>query len=232
MSEHIGHRTFSIEVPYEVILPDKLEDGRRYPLITALHGMAQDPAQMRRDLNPLMKRDCVWLFPRGPYPLEVRGRHALRIGYAWYMFDGDQQRLRASMEASCRHLLAVIDTVWNQHPVDLGRSALVGFSQGGYLAGVLGARNPTRFKAVASIAGRFKHEFFAEVAAKAGPRVALAQFHGAKDAAVKAEAARDALEACRKLGFKQAEYFEDPDAAHEISAHMLDKLGAWLDRVL
>lgn len=229
---HTGNRPFTLDVPYEVVLPDKLAEGKRYPLITALHGVAQDPAQIRRDLAPLMKRQCIWLFPRGPYPVEVRGRHVQRIGYAWYMFDGDQERLRQSMDASCSHLIGVLDTLWNQHPVDLGHSAVIGFSQGGYLAGVLGPRNPGRFRAVGCIAGRFKHEFLGDVAAKAGSRVALAQFHGAKDESVKAPAAREALEACRQLGFANAEYFEDPAAGHEISPAMLDKLGAWLDRVL
>lgn len=225
-----GSRNFTITVPYEILLPENIEAGKRYPLITALHGMGQDAGRIKRDLAPLQSGSCVWLLPRAPYPLEVRGRE-VRIGYAWYMYDGDQQRLRQSMDITCKHLLGVLDEVWNKYPVDLGHSALLGFSQGGYLAGVLGPRNPARFRAVGCIAGRFKHEFLGDLTPHA-KQVALAQFHGVRDEAVKAGAAREALEACRALGFADVEYFEDPNAGHEISAPMVEAVGAWLNRVL
>ncbi len=232
MRNQPGSRPFTLDAPYEVLLPEVLEPGQRYPLVTALHGMGQDAATMRRALEPLTSRPWIWLLPRGPYPMEVRGRESLRVGYAWYMYDGDQDRLRQSMDATCRHLLGVLDDVWNRYPVDLGRSALAGYSQGGYLAGVLGPRNPARFCAVACISGRFKHEFLHDVAAGAGKRVALAQFHGARDESVKALAAREALETCRRIGFERAEYFEDASAGHEISPAMVQELGGWLDRLL
>ena len=227
-----SQRNFELAAPYEVLLPATYEEGKRYPLVVALHGMGQDESVIRRDLAPLFDRPWIWLFPRGPYPLEIRGRHVMRIGYAWYMFDGDQTRLRQSMDASCRHLLAIIDTLWNTCRIDLSKAAVLGFSQGGYLAGVLGATNPMRFKAACSIGGRIKHEFLTDAAAKAGPRVALAQIHGGRDESVKPQPARDSIEAASKLGFTRAEYFEDPEAGHEITPRMVDWLGTWLERVL
>ncbi|CAG0926774.1 hypothetical protein PLCT1_00167 [Planctomycetaceae bacterium] len=225
-----GSRPFTLDVPYEVVTPPTYEDGKRYPLVIALHGMGQDPGFLQRDLAPLLNKPYVWLFPRGPYPLEVRGRQ-MRIGYAWYMYDGDQARLRASMELTSRHLLGLMDTVWNAYRLDLSRAAVLGFSQGGYMAGVLGALNYRRFKAACSIAGRLKHEFFVEAAPQAGKRVKLAQVQGGCDESVKPEAAKQAVAECVKLGFG-AEYFEDPEAGHEVSPKMAAWLGDWLERTL
>lgn len=225
-----GSRPFTLDVPFEIYRPKSLDASNKAPLVVALHGMGQDPETLKRDLAPLLEKPWVWLFPRGPYPMEVRGR-TMRIGYAWYMFDGDQPRLRASMEQTSRHLLGVLDTVWNAGGIDLSRAAVVGFSQGGYMAGALGAWNFRRFKAALSIAGRLKHEFMAEVAPQAAKRVKLAQVHGALDESVKAQAARDAVAQCASLGFV-AEYFEDTHAGHEITPRMAQWVGEWLEKTL
>lgn len=225
-----GSRPFTLDVPFEVVRPAGLDASIRVPLVVALHGMGQDPETIKRDLAPLFARPWAWLLPRGPYPMEVRGR-TMRIGYAWYMFDGDQPRLRASMEQTSRHLLGVLDTVWNAGGIDLSRAAVVGFSQGGYMAGVLGAWNFRRFKAALSIAGRLKHEFMAEVAPQAAKRVKLAQVHGALDESVKAQAARDAVAQCASLGFV-ADFFEDTHAGHEITPRMAQWVGEWLEKTL
>jgi len=225
-----GSRPFTLDVPFEVYRSPGLDASTRAPLVLALHGMGQDPEILKRDLAPLLEKPWVWLFPRGPYPMEVRGR-TMRIGYAWYMFDGDQPRLRASMEQTSRHLLGVLDSVWNAGGIDLSRAAVIGFSQGGYMAGVLGAWNWRRFRGACSISGRLKHEFMAEAAPQASKRIKLAQAHGALDASVKADAARDAVAQCAKLGF-QAEYFEDTHAGHEITPRMAQWVGEWLEKSL
>ena len=225
-----GSRPFTLDVPFEVVRPAGLDASICAPLVVALHGMGQDPGYLKRDLAPLFEKPWVWLLPRGPYPMEVRGK-TMRIGYAWYMFDGDQPRLRASMEQTSRHLLGVLDTVWNAGGIDLSRAAVIGFSQGGYMAGVLGAWNFRRFKGACSIAGRLKHEFMAEVAPRAAKRIKLAQVHGARDESVKADAARDAVAQCSKLGF-QAEYFEDAHGGHEVTPSMAQWVGEWLEKTL
>jgi predicted esterase len=225
-----GSRPFTLDVPFEIYRPKSLDASNKAPLVVALHGMGQEQETLKRNLAPLLEKPWVWLFPRGPYPMEVRGR-TMRIGYAWYMFDGDQPRLRASMEQTSRHLLGVLDTVWNAGGIDLSRAAVIGFSQGGYMAGVLGAWNWRRFRGACSIAGRLKHEFMAEVATQAAKRVRLAQAHGALDASVKADAAREAVAQCAKLGF-MAEYFEDALAGHEITPRMVQWVGEWLEKTL
>ena len=222
--------TFHLECPYTLVLPEGYRRDRAWPLVIALHGMGQYEALMQRAMSPLFDRPWMWLFPRGVYPFEMRQPEKIRIGYAWYLYTGDQDALRESFRVSDQHLMNLQDVVRKEHPVS--ETAVIGFSQGGYLAGYVAPQHPERFKAAGSIGGRIKHEFLEDAPETARKGVALAQFHGGKDANVKPELAREALEKCKDLGFEDAHYFQDDDAAHEISDKLVLETGLWLERLL
>ncbi|MBE7491568.1 MAG: hypothetical protein HS108_07430 [Planctomycetes bacterium] len=219
-------RALCFDVPYTWFGPPRGNDGA---LVLALHGMGQSPRAMQDMLASVFDLPCGFLFPRAPWPYEIRKPDRMLIGHAWYQFDGDQVALRASMDVAAAHLLGVLDEItvgWRPR-----KTILLGFSQGGYLAGYMAPTNPGRFAAAACIAGRIKHEFLADASppARAMP---LLQLHGGRDAAVRPETARDAVEKTRALGFSAVSYYEDPGAGHEISANMAQHLRAWLENLL
>lgn len=220
-----GKRALSFDVPYTLLMPTRAPDT----LVVALHGMGQSPSTMQSMLTPLLDLPCAFLFPGAPWPFEIRKPDRMLIGHAWYMFDGDQAALRASMDVAAAHLLGLLDDIARAHT--LGKTILLGFSQGGYLAGYVAPTNPGRFAAAACIGGRIKHEFLADspTAARAMP---LLQLHGGRDPAVKAEAARVAVERTRALGFSNLSYYEEPAAGHEITEHMAQYLRGWLEALL
>lgn len=228
MIDRLRHGTvaFTRHIPYTVVMPQGYSAARAWPLVIALHGMGHNEELMRRFMGPLLDRPWLWVFPRGPHSFEMRQPEKIRIGHAWYHFDGDQDALRRSMQETSQQLLNLHDLLRRDYPV--GTSAVVGFSQGGYMAGYVAPRHPERFCAAACIGGRIKHEFLDDA-----PRsVALAQFHGGQDANVAPEFAREALERCAALGFKDTHFYCDPEAGHEVSAPMAHELGNWLERVL
>lgn len=221
-----GTRALTFDVPYTLLDPPT---AGPHTLVMALHGMGQSPALMQRMIAPCLDLPCLWLFPRAPWPYEIRKPDKIIIGHAWYVYDGDQQALRASMDVAGAHLLGLQAEIAARHQVR--QTILAGFSQGGYLAGYLGPRHPGVFSAAACVAGRIKHEFHAD----AGPQaraVKLAQFHGGRDQAVKPEAARDSVAAARALGFTDVRYAQDPQAGHEISPAMAQDLRQWLKELL
>ncbi len=192
------------------------------PLVVALHGMGQTEDHSQHAVRPLVDKPWSWLFPRGVWPFEVRGKNRIRIGHAWYLYTGDQVDLRASMDIARDHLLAVIDDVRRTH--GFSKAAVVGFSQGGYLASYIGPTHADTFCAAGCIAGRIKDEFITE-----GNRdVRIAQFHGGKDEHVSADLAREAVNRTRAMGYSDVQYFEDTDAKHEITSMMQEQLGQWL----
>jgi len=220
-----GTRSLAFDVPHTLLAPP---DGTG-TLVVALHGMGQSPHTMQTMLQPLLDLPCAFLFPRAPWPYEIRKPDRMLIGHAWYTFDGDQAALRESMNFASGYLLGLCDEVAAAQRAK--RVLLMGFSQGGYLTGYLAPHHPGRFAAAACIGGRIKHEFLTD-APHAAHNMPLLQVHGGRDPAVKPEAARDAVEKTRALGFSNASYYEDPAAGHEISAPMAQHLRGWLEAML
>ncbi|MCC6463781.1 MAG: hypothetical protein IT463_00420 [Planctomycetes bacterium] len=215
---------FTVDCPYTLLMPPGVAAP---PLVVALHGMGQTEDHMRRFMAPLLQRPWAWLFPRGPYPYEIRKPERTRIGHAWYLFTGDQQALRESMDLGAAHLGRVLDAAG-----EFSRVALAGFSQGGYLAAYAGPMLAPRVAAAACLGGRIKHEFLAGVSAQVKAGFALAQFHGGRDENVAPALAREAVEKTRALGFARVHYGQDPECSHEISAALAGQLGEWLEEVL
>lgn len=222
-------RDFTVSCPITVVLPRAYEPERAWPLVMALHGMGESDEIMQRYLEPLLEHPWIWCFPRGPYAHEVRKPESRRLGYAWYLFDGDQPRLRESMDATATHLLAIHDRMRMQYPISA--SALVGFSQGGYLAGAIGPNHPQRFKAAGCIAGRLKWEFLDTAPPEAHQSVSIAQFHGALDENVSLVLATEAVERTRALGFKDVRLLTEPDAGHRPTRPIIRSVGQWLEEV-
>jgi predicted esterase len=215
---------FRMPLPYTVVTPSGHDPARECPLVMALHGMGQTEDHMRRFLRGLEDLPVIWCFPRGVHPYEIRRPERARIGNAWYLFTGDQDALRDSMLLTGQYLISLHGEL--ARAFKLSRGAMVGFSQGGYLASVVAANHPQYFAAAACIGGRIKHEFMPD-----GGGVRLLQLHGGQDANVTPELARKATEGARAKGY-DVRYAEDPDAGHEISSAMLTQLGPWLEEVL
>jgi predicted esterase len=225
MSELVtAMRDFRMPSPYTLALPDGYKANREWPLVIALHGMGQHEDLMRRAFAPLLSEPWIFCFPRAVHPYEIHKDDKTRIGYAWYVFDGDQDALRASMALAGEFVLGLQDSMRKQYTI--GKTAIVGFSQGGYLAAVVAAQSQQRFRAAASLCGRLKWEFMPP-----GNSVKLAQFHGSRDENVSAQLALQGVEGARERGY-ETEYFEDPEAGHEMSLPMLERLREWLRGVI
>jgi predicted esterase len=195
-----------------------------WPVTLALHGMGENAEWFAQVLQPAIRRgDRVWVIPDGPLPFEKRREPG--IGHAWYLFAGDQGRLRAGMAEAARWLAGLIGRVRSDGVrvgVDWGRLDVVGFSQGGYLASVLWMDMPGVSRVVC-IGGRLKQEWWPDEMAGA-PQ--FLQLHGEDDRSVTPELARKAVEAAVARGFS-VEYREFPGEGHEVSAGMLEAYGEW-----
>lgn len=197
-----------------------------WPLTVALHGWSESAESFAQVLAPAIERGGrAWLIPNGPLPFEKRRERG--IGYAWYLFAGDQALMRASMGEATAMLSALIGAAVNESDGTINGEAvtLLGFSQGGYLAGVSWMDMPG-VVGVVCIGGRLKAEWWPR---KDGRRVRFLQLHGGSDSSVASELAGKGVEEARALGY-EAEMAVFEGAGHEVSAAMLKRYLDWEGR--
>jgi len=154
---------------------------RGLPLVIALHGWGMRARAFERWLQPgIDAGGASWWFPRGILPCEVRSR---KIGFSWYVFDGDQEALRASMDEARSYLAGLVEKA--RRTLDPSSVTLLGFSQGAYLSSYVALTRPDLFDRLIMCCGRPKSEFVEDWGGARGTRV-LVQV-GDRDENVKPE---------------------------------------------
>jgi predicted esterase len=191
------------------------------PLVLALHGMGMTARAFERWLQPALERGALsWWLPQGVFPRE----ESRRIGYAWYVFDGDQGRLRESMDEARAHLLAVAGVA--RRALRPSRLALLGFSQGAYLASYVALSRPDLFRDLVCCCGRPKAEFASDLAAARSLRVMV--MRGAGDDAVPADVVAKGVAPLREAGLEVEEHLFD--AGHRLTPEMAVAAAEFLTR--
>jgi predicted esterase len=142
----------------QVIEPDTVKPGQRYPLVVGLHGRGDRSEGFTPFLSDLARtRGLVLCVPEAPYALATGDGPG--FGYEWYRRADAESELavqRITSELSQKYLLAVIDSVLARTPgADPENVFLLGFSQGGFLSFRLGLQHPDRFRGIIPIGGGF-----------------------------------------------------------------------------
>lgn len=189
---------FTHEVPVELHRPDDGGDGS---LVVALHGMGMSAGSFAKDVLPCVPERASVLIPQAPLPFEMRGPKGIRQGNGWYVYTGETEAFLASMRLAETWLLRQIDFVVVDHGYDVKRVSLLGFSQGGYLAGWMGVRQAARFQRLVVAAARIKHEVLEDDAVRAATTsMRVLQVHGETDESVGAAASKTSCDALAAWG--------------------------------
>ena len=199
------------------------------PLLTALHGQGMSAERFRRVLRHLPPTGHARLFPDGPYVFEMRDPPQIRAGHGWYIYLGDSDGFRRELEQTETHLLTTLDHIEaEQGTTDRARSVLLGFSQGGYLAGFVGLRHPERFGGVVISAARLKHEFLVDELARGGSALpAVLLLHSPDDPATAFARAEESRDLLAEAG-ADVELFSH-EGGHRLPPAALARVHAWLD---
>jgi predicted esterase len=189
---------FTHEVPVDLHRPEGDGDGS---LVVALHGMGMSAASFAKDVLPCLPERASALIPQAPLPFEMRSPKGIRQGNGWYVYTGDTDDFLASMRHAEAWLLRQIEFAVADHGFDAKRVSLIGFSQGGYLAGYVGVRHATRFRRLVVAAARIKHEVLEAEARRAAARdFRVLAVHGETDESVAAAAAKASCEVLAAWG--------------------------------
>jgi phospholipase/carboxylesterase len=200
--------------------------GGKPPLLVALHGQDQSGARQRRWLQKALPPNFAAAFPDGFHKHEVRKpERPMRLGYAWYMFTGDQEAFNRSLQESEVGLWSLVDRALDSLDADPARVYLCGFSQGAYLTHCAAVRAPQRVAGWVAQSGRLKTEFLADDLPGVKGKPVLIQ-HGRNDPHLPAGAADNSASALTEHGAEVT--LLKYDSGHEITAPMVDDLRAWL----
>lgn len=110
---------------YKIYLPDSMKEGKKYPVIYAMHGMGSDEEDILGFVEDL-KHDFILIGIRGSI---TQGR-----GFAYFSIKGYGNPDRESFDHSIESLKEFIDKAAETYPIDVTRQYLIGFSQGAILS--------------------------------------------------------------------------------------------------
>jgi predicted peptidase len=196
------------KLPYRVMKPEGYKKDAKdvYPLVVFLHGAGErgddNAAQLKHGVADFAREDrrkkhpCFLIAPQCPKN---------------QFWNGDL-------------VLALIDAVAKEFPVDKKRIYVTGLSMGGYATWDLLGRKPDLFAAAIPICGGGdvkKAEKFA--------KVSIWCFHGDKDGAVKVESSRSMIKALEKASGKP-KYTEYEGVGHDswTRTYSDEKVHEWL----
>jgi predicted esterase len=175
------------------------------PLVIALHGWGMSDRRFLRWLRPGIEQgDLSWWVPRGILPGQVKSRV---IGYGWYVYDGDQEAMRGSMDEARAYLLELARVA--RRTLRPKHITLLGFSQGGYLASYVALTRPDLFARLVCACARPKTEFLKDPATARDLRVLVQT--GTRDDSVPADLIAQGVAPLRDAGLRIEERSYDTD---------------------
>jgi len=189
-----------LDADYLLFLPEGYgEDAtKRWPLILFLHGAGE------RGSN-------IWMVAKhGPPKIDTSATN--------FPFIVVSPQCPNGQIWSDDLVLALLDEIEAQYPVDLHHVYLTGLSMGGFGTWSLGLSHPERFAAIAPICGG--GDYITPLLSEAHHKEALTSlgiwaFHGGKDPVVPTLESQRMVDYMKKLGVKDVKLTIYPEALHD-----------------
>lgn len=187
-------------------------------IILLLHGLNERGRRIYRKLVKYLPDDAHILAPNAPLPLPRLRSDQLHDGYAWYVYDRRTETYEVDQTIALK-LLGQLLSEKNPHSLPV---TVIGFSQGGYLAPLLGMENPS-IKTVIGLGCEFRDHFFQ------GPLTfSLHGLHGENDTIIFAQSSREMATLLQRKSL-EVSWELIPETGHEISPPMGEAIKRILD---
>jgi phospholipase/carboxylesterase len=202
---------------YEVQLPEKMENGKKYPVIFALHGIGYDEQYMLNLLEDL----------KGEYILiGIQGNLTYENGFAYYYLKNYGNPERELFDSSMENLKNFIEEASNHYPIDSERKYLIGFSQGAILSMSLALILGDSIKGIIPMNGYIPQFLIEEYPLKSIAHLSVFLCQGAADPIFPLNIGQENYDYFREQA-GSVKYTIYP-TAHEISANNKQDVVAWL----
>lgn len=196
-----------------------------HPTLLTLHGRGANALDLLGLAPYLCSGKFLVICPQGPLGTPIGPGS---VGYEWYpMALGGPPDLEA-MLSSRKALHEFLNECVQRYPIDVGKLALLGFSQGGVMAYGLALAEPERFAALAALSTWLPAELVPRLSIGEGVRsLPVLVQHGSRDSMIAVDRARDSVERLRRLHVPAT--YREYDMEHEITPRSLTDLSAWLE---
>jgi len=194
---------------YALLKPQKVEDGKKYPLLLSLHGAGGRG-------NKKWESNC--------FANKVLSGREMRSKYPCFILAPTVSKQGSWKSESMDDVLELVGKLLKKLPIDPDRVYVTGQSMGGGGTYEAMARKPELFAAGVPVCGGNKVSNAKKMAS-----IAIWAFHGEKDRVVHVERGREMIEAIRKAGGKPR-YSELPGVRHNswTPAYKNQELWKWL----
>jgi predicted esterase len=166
-------------------------------VILLLHGYGEKAQKIFKRLIEYLPEDSLVIAPNGPFPLPVKTEDGYKLSFAWYFFDPIKDKFFIDYELPSE----LLKNFYQKLELPNLPLTIIGYSQGGYLAPLVGAKIP-QTNHVIGINCRFRYD-------KLGQDInfKLDGIHGKSDDVVDPIRALESFEILKKRGIKGNFYY-------------------------
>jgi len=175
-------------------------------VILLLHGLGERGRRIYRKLITHLPSDAIIIAPNAPFPLHHEGDN--KMGFAWYFYSRPEHRYILNQDLA-RSWISELLKLKNPHHLPL---TIIGFSQGGYLAPLVGYDH-SETKLVVAIGAEFRNSLLPEKT-----KFRLEGIHGLEDKVIPTEHSCEEARILKERGFDC--HWQSLEGAHEITSQM------------
>lgn len=187
-------------------------------VILLLHGLHERGLRIYRKLIKSLPEKAVVLAPNAPFPLPREKNGRTEYGFCWYFYDRNTKSYYLNQSLAVSWLKEFLAAKTLSHlPL-----TIIGFSQGGYLAPLLGHELPET-KLVIGLGCEFRDNLVSDEI-----KFPLIGLHGANDVIVNIDHSKAEAERLMKKGLN-VKWEAVPDTAHEITDLMGKRVSSLLE---
>ena len=197
-------------IEYKIMAPKTIEDGRKYPLILALHGRGGSTAAAAKLASTEL---------REKFPCFVMVPESTKDGN--WVQSPRRAKKKKSSKAMLPAALEALDALIKKHPIDTNRIYVTGQSMGG--VGTFGAISlrPKMFAAAIPVAGGWD-----PAEADKLKNIPIWVFHGDNDKVVPTQYSQDMVAALKEAG-GSPKYTEFKGVGHSSWGRTYDSSDTW-----
>ena len=196
-----------------------------FPTLLALHGWGASAHDLIGLAPMLHDGNALVLCPQGPVTVPIQPGYD---GFGWFPLSGGKDPDPAQVAEARELVLEFLATAIARYPVDDRKLAILGFSQGGFMAFELALREPERFCGLLGLSTWLPEPLAATTDARPEfanlPALIL---HGTEDPMIPVARGRDSRDALLGLGLPTT--YREYEMGHEIQPEALGELVRWLD---